>query len=141
MDAGQFFWVAESELNINYNLVNTQCPVCEKRIEVWRAGVTFIPKVPIATSIPNNHVSQTEPKSNNNSNAMQVDASSQDKKDKQPKPVDLCCICEERTPDTRVQPCGHVVVCQECSIDLQQTADSDHCVVCRRPITKIEIVS
>ena len=53
------------------------------------------------------------------------------------KPPDLCILCEERTANTKVLPCGDVVVCQECSNKLQHTPDRATCVKCRRPIQMI----
>ena len=48
-----------------------------------------------------------------------------------------CMICLDAVPDTMVEPCGHVVVCQACSTGLRNTADAHTCVQCRRPIANI----
>ena len=48
-----------------------------------------------------------------------------------------CLICMAAKPNTRVEPCGCVVACSDCSEQLQKTADRQTCVRCRRPITKI----
>lgn len=46
----------------------------------------------------------------------------------------VCLICYENKPNTKVMPCGHVVVCETCSRHLSKTADHDICIRCRRPI-------
>ena len=48
-----------------------------------------------------------------------------------------CMICLDKTADTIVSPCGHCVVCKECSIGLRDTNDKNTCVRCRREITGI----
>ena len=53
------------------------------------------------------------------------------------KPPDLCILCEEQVANTKVLPCGDVVVCLECSKKLQDTPDRATCVKCRRPIQMI----
>lgn len=50
---------------------------------------------------------------------------------------DTCMICFDRRADTLVLPCGDSVVCRQCSVALQSTADRQICVRCRRPITMI----
>ena len=155
---GSIFWVAEAELaqpaGYYGDWLQTLCPVCKRKLEVNKHRLVYIPKLPIAlptmTTMPtpnggggnggglsasNDQDKKDEGCSSSNSASAKQEGAKQD----QPPAAALCCICEERPPDTRVKPCGHSVVCQECSIDLQQTADSDHCVVCRRPITKIEL--
>ncbi|KAH3762786.1 radial spoke head protein [Pelomyxa schiedti] len=42
--------------------------------------------------------------------------------------VVLCFVCEERPPNICFQPCGHIVVCSECSTALKR------CTTCRTPI-------
>ncbi|KAH3722646.1 hypothetical protein Pelo_18647 [Pelomyxa schiedti] len=42
--------------------------------------------------------------------------------------VVLCFVCEERPPNIYFQPCGHAVVCSECSTALKR------CTTCRTPI-------
>lgn len=48
-----------------------------------------------------------------------------------------CMICLERPADTLVLPCGHRVVCDECSKKLRTTHDDKICVRCRREITHV----
>ena len=48
-----------------------------------------------------------------------------------------CMICLENLPNTMVLPCGHCVVCKECSEKLENTNDARTCVRCRRDITHI----
>jgi hypothetical protein len=54
-----------------------------------------------------------------------------------PTPPALCVICEERPANTLVIPCGHVVVCFECSEQLKKTPDRDVCVQCRSKIDEV----
>ena len=49
----------------------------------------------------------------------------------------ICFICMENTPSTRVEPCGHVVICKLCSDHLKQNLHFDfrtECIKCRNPI-------
>lgn len=48
-----------------------------------------------------------------------------------------CMICLERSADTLVLPCGHKVVCDECSKKLRATHDNKICVRCRCEITHV----
>lgn len=48
-----------------------------------------------------------------------------------------CMICFENQPQTLVLPCGHSVVCKNCSHGLKRTADAKICVRCRNPIKEI----
>jgi hypothetical protein len=48
-----------------------------------------------------------------------------------------CMICYSARPNTKVMPCGHVVVCDQCSHALVGTADHHTCVRCRRPIERV----
>lgn len=50
---------------------------------------------------------------------------------------EVCMICLDRPPSTMVLPCGHVVVCAECSKKLVGTPDKHICVQCRKPITEV----
>jgi hypothetical protein len=52
-----------------------------------------------------------------------------------------CMICYSATPNTKVMPCGHVVVCDKCSRALGGTADHSTCVRCRRPIEFVAYAS
>jgi hypothetical protein len=49
----------------------------------------------------------------------------------------LCMVCFEQQASTTVMPCGHHVVCRQCSRQLQRTNDHNTCVRCRRPIESI----
>lgn len=49
----------------------------------------------------------------------------------------LCMICLNNKPETKVEPCGHSVVCNICSDKLKYTNDYDTCVRCRRKIKRI----
>lgn len=44
-----------------------------------------------------------------------------------------CQVCFERQRNTRLDPCGHVVTCSECTIRIMQT-DNKRCPVCRAGI-------
>ena len=48
-----------------------------------------------------------------------------------------CIICMDKTANTQVDPCGHVVCCKDCSDKLVDTSDAKICVKCRCPITNI----
>jgi len=48
-----------------------------------------------------------------------------------------CLVCMDAKPDTMVFPCRHCVVCQSCSIKLQNTNDATLCMKCRCPIISI----
>jgi hypothetical protein len=52
-------------------------------------------------------------------------------------PLQICAVCEDRPAATVVLPCSHVVVCQQCSHQLRNTADRAVCIRCRNPITMI----
>jgi len=51
---------------------------------------------------------------------------------------EMCMICLEKPPTTLVLPCGHKVVCDDCSKALRKTNDNKICCQCR---CKIEFVS
>lgn len=51
--------------------------------------------------------------------------------------VEECMICLEAPVSTVVMPCGHMVVCDECSIGLRNTPDNKICCHCRCPITHV----
>jgi hypothetical protein len=71
-------------------------------------------------------------------NDAPLDKMDQDQEDD---PVDnfKCMICFEATPNTQVQPCGHIVVCSDCSRKLEKTNDAHTCVRCRRAITSVQL--
>ena len=48
-----------------------------------------------------------------------------------------CMVCLTNTPNTMVMPCGHVVVCEECSEKLVKSTDAKICVKCRREIIEV----
>ena len=48
-----------------------------------------------------------------------------------------CCVCLVNLPNTLVIPCGHCVVCKECSDKLKETTNSKTCVYCKTQITSI----
>jgi hypothetical protein len=50
---------------------------------------------------------------------------------------EYCMICLTAEPNTMVLPCYHVVVCDRCSVKLQNTNDAHVCVKCRRPIHQV----
>lgn len=54
--------------------------------------------------------------------------------------LELCYICYDATPNTIVEPCGHMCVCKECSDKLAHTNDAKTCVRCRREIEQIVVV-
>lgn len=50
----------------------------------------------------------------------------------------LCCVCEDAEANTIAVPCGHRVVCRQCSVKLNKDGDnSTRCVVCRQTITHV----
>lgn len=49
-----------------------------------------------------------------------------------------CMVCEDAPPTTRVEPCGHVVVCAKCSEGLKTIKrDRKECIKCRNVITAV----
>ena len=48
-----------------------------------------------------------------------------------------CIVCLDEKADTMAMPCGHVVVCHECSRRLEQTPNSHVCVKCRLPVQHV----
>ncbi|KAH0563736.1 E3 ubiquitin-protein ligase XIAP-like [Cotesia glomerata] len=54
----------------------------------------------------------------------------------------MCCICKDRRPIMRYQPCGHVVTCEQCNIGWLQTRRVDgremDCIMCRAAINLVE---
>lgn len=48
-----------------------------------------------------------------------------------------CIACLERPADTMVLPCGHQVVCRQCSDKLKDTLNAHKCILCRRVITEV----
>lgn len=48
---------------------------------------------------------------------------------------EVCMCCLDRQADTMVLPCEHVVVCHDCSLQLESTGNSWLCIKCRQPIT------
>lgn len=54
-----------------------------------------------------------------------------------PERAEECVVCQDAPPDTLVAPCGHVVVCHDCSDALVGTSNAHICVVCRQPIESI----
>ena len=58
----------------------------------------------------------------------------EEEKEEEPQQQEPCMICLDRAPDTTVTPCLHMVVCAQCSPQLQETPDAKICCQCRRPI-------
>lgn len=53
---------------------------------------------------------------------------------------DLCCVCLDQPPETRVHPCTHKVACIQCSKKMEtQPETKDVCIFCRTPIKRIDI--
>ena len=53
----------------------------------------------------------------------------------------MCLICHEKQRATLCEPCGHIVVCEDCSQKLAE--DETHkkkCILCRQNITRISYV-
>jgi hypothetical protein len=50
---------------------------------------------------------------------------------------DTCMVCMDKRANTLVVPCGHVVVCVDCSAKLADTPDRHTCVRCRAAITSV----
>lgn len=48
-----------------------------------------------------------------------------------------CMICLSELPNTMVLPCGHIIVCETCSRQLEKTNNALICVKCRQPIDEI----
>jgi hypothetical protein len=48
-----------------------------------------------------------------------------------------CHVCLDKTPNTLVLPCGHNVVCSDCSKQLAHTNDKATCVRCRQDIHEV----
>jgi len=66
------------------------------------------------------------------------DVIGQDNEEKKEEEEFLCVICCDAPPSTCVKPCGHVIVCSDCSIGLRDTADKGRCVQCRVVIESVE---
>ena len=45
---------------------------------------------------------------------------------------DACVVCLERRPAVRLEPCGHIALCNECARLLQQSNAQPHCPMCRQ---------
>lgn len=65
-----------------------------------------------------------------------------EKEDDSPRPlkrskVSECMICLDAEASTTVAPCGHSVVCDQCSRRLRETNDNAICTQCRCPITHV----
>jgi C3HC4-type zinc finger (RING finger) protein len=58
-------------------------------------------------------------------------------------PPSECMVCMSRPPSTIVHPCGHCVVCEECSSDMnkENSIHKSICILCRQPITKFTLHS
>ncbi len=52
-------------------------------------------------------------------------------------PAEECVVCLINIPDTLVLPCGHCVVCKECSDQLKSTPKKFTCIVCSQHITHV----
>ena len=50
---------------------------------------------------------------------------------------DDCCICLVNKANTLVMPCGHSIVCSECSDQLKKTPNAKLCVLCRGEISEV----
>ena len=48
--------------------------------------------------------------------------------------IDRCSICKERQVQIACVPCGHYVLCQQCSEEYMQQEYRDVCPICRRPL-------
>jgi hypothetical protein len=48
-----------------------------------------------------------------------------------------CVVCMDSKPSTLVEPCGHMIVCESCSKNLETTADKTTCVKCRQSIIDV----
>ncbi len=49
----------------------------------------------------------------------------------------MCAVCDECTANTMVLPCGHIVVCVQCSDRLETTGDKAKCLQCRNDINTV----
>jgi hypothetical protein len=48
-------------------------------------------------------------------------------------PTEECCVCFDRTINTRLEPCKHVALCYICALQLNHSK----CPLCRVPITRL----
>ena len=51
--------------------------------------------------------------------------------------MDLCVICLMNVPDAQMRPCGHSMICRECTRELMTR--SQLCPICRKPISSFEV--
>jgi len=48
-------------------------------------------------------------------------------------PTEECCVCYDKTINTRIEPCKHIALCHMCALKLIHCC----CPLCRAPITHI----
>lgn len=55
----------------------------------------------------------------------------------------LCIICFERERETFIEPCGHIVACEECSHKLSKESNiniREKCILCRQSIRSVSYI-
>jgi len=53
----------------------------------------------------------------------------------------LCVICKAKEKETVINPCGHLISCEECQLKLTKEHKYRHrCIVCRQEITSIDFL-
>jgi Zinc finger, C3HC4 type (RING finger) len=48
-----------------------------------------------------------------------------------------CCMCFDRPMDSVIYRCGHMCVCYECGLEIQEFHNPPLCPICRQPISDI----
>jgi len=51
--------------------------------------------------------------------------------------VDLCVICLVNVPNAQMRPCGHSMICRDCTRELMTR--SQPCPICHKPISSFEV--
>lgn len=130
---GAIFWVPSTNVAYKWheksgvnNAPTVTCPECTKLLQFLPGSIAFLARLELPQ--------------------IQVDAKAKAgaigaKSDKDDAKAETCCICTERPANTVAQPCGHSIVCLECSDGLKHTAMSRLCVKCNAPITGIAVVA
>ena len=50
-----------------------------------------------------------------------------------------CCVCMDNKIDTRLDPCGHVILCIDCAKDIYKDEEKRNCPTCNSKFQKIQI--
>ncbi|KAG8035983.1 hypothetical protein G9C98_003110 [Cotesia typhae] len=81
---------------------------------------------------------------NNNLERLEIEleATDQAEEEEEEEEISTCCICKDRRPIMRYQPCGHVVTCEQCNTGWFESRRDDgremDCVMCRAAVNLVE---